>query len=176
MSMTTDRLIQELEASPVKAVETPHFQEICCANPAFFLDWPMEQRWRLLYALDISLLDYRGALPLDLVWMETPESLGKISWRQVCQTLFCDDFILEDYNWSDELETPRPLTAAETQACEGLLKGVQCSNSLNQLLEQAITFVVKAEDYFLENNDREASTEGRSLGSRAMSFFSTLLR
>ena len=176
MSMTIDQFLSELEDSPIEAVETSLFQEVCCANPAFFMDWSMEQRWRLLYALDISLLDYRGALPLDLVYLETPESLGKISWRQVCQTLFCDDFILEDYNWSDELEPPRPLTAAETKACEGLLTSLQCSNRLNQLLEQAITFILKAEDYFPEYEVREASTKGRSLGARAMSFLSSLLR
>ena len=86
--------IDVLTHSPIDAVESHEFLHFCNKSRDFYRHLPVECRWRLLHALDVSRLDYQSILPLDDTWIELPESLGKVSWQEVLETLYCDDFIL----------------------------------------------------------------------------------
>ena len=154
MYSALEELKGSLVRSPIEAVESQAFLKLCDQSPDFYLQLPVEFRWRLLHALDLSLLDYRGALPLDHIWLELPESIGKVSWRDVLSALYCDEFILEGFNWSEVLTPGRPLSEQELVTCEQALVNTASTDRLHDMIASGIAFASAAEDYLEEFDPR----------------------
>ena len=61
-------------------------------DPVFCRLLSVEDQWRLLYGLAISLLDYGEVLDLTAITLPFPGELQSLSLWQICDALTCADF------------------------------------------------------------------------------------
>jgi hypothetical protein len=131
----------------VRAVESQAFKTALHINPQFYREWPLQERWRLLYGLDTSLLDYSGVLDLSAVNLILPFKYGDISYRHLAQALQEVDFELDLLDWDEELRGVQTMTTHQLGGCHEALRSDQASATVNELIDCGIAFISRSDDY-----------------------------
>lgn len=155
--------LQELMLCPAAAIETPDLRSLYAADHRFYVALDHEQRWRLLYGLQMVLLDYTSATfnPMDLARLELLLPMGsrpkRISLHQLLQALDVADFAPERLDWEDELAMV--LTPQDLQACEAALTSPQADALLHQALDTGLAFLSTCD---LEGECGDATTRPRA--------------
>lgn len=155
----------QLIASPAAAVETQLLLDLYSQDPGFYRSWPVAQRWRLLYGLDHALLDFGSVLDLSEELLCLPDGIGSINLRQVCRSLYCDDFILAEFGWNDELELSPPLSAAQCQACDDCLFRQDTMARVDALIAKALEFAASSDEYLLDTQNMRPQLFSRLRGA-----------
>jgi hypothetical protein len=70
-------------------------------DPDFYKRLAAPDRWRLLFGLGISLLDYSKRPDLEIHFLELPGEIPALHFRQICEALACVDFRLDGINWAE---------------------------------------------------------------------------
>lgn len=153
-------LCTQLQHSPVEAVESAELLELYHFNPTFYEELPAPDRWRLLFGLAISLLDYSNSLNLETHFLPLPGNLEALSLWQVCDALVCIDFQLDGLDWAEELQSPLPLSIAQLEACEATLSAPETMDQLNRLISEALVFMDDCDDYPLTVTEATHSNQG----------------
>ena len=141
-------LQHRLAESPVSAVESHDMLNLYCQDPVFCRLLSVEDQWRLLYGLAISLLDYGEVLDLTAVTLPFPGELQSLSLWQICDALSCADFRLDWLDWVEEHQCSH-LSIAQLEACDAVLRCNETQEMLQQLIEQALGFISGCDDYLL---------------------------
>lgn len=137
--------LHELMLCPAAAIETPDLRSLYEADHRFYLALDHRQRWRLLYGLQMVLLDYTSATfnPMDLERVELLLPVGtqstRISLQQLLQALDVADFFPERLDWADELAMA--LDPQDLQACHAALISHQADALLHQALDTGLAFL-----------------------------------
>jgi len=117
-------------------------------DPVFCRLLSVEDQWRLLYGLAISLLDYGEVLDLTAITLPFPGELQSLSLWQICDALTCADFRLDWLDWVEEHHCSH-LSIAQLEACDAVLRCNETQETLQQLIEQALGFISGCDDYLL---------------------------
>ena len=141
-------LQRRLAESPVSAVESHEMLNLYSQDPVFWRLLSVEDQWRLLYGLAISLLDYGEVLDLTAITVPFPGELQSLSLWQICDALTCADFRLDWLDWAEEHQCSH-LSIAQLEACDAMLRCNETQETLQQLIEQALCFISGCEDYLL---------------------------
>ena len=155
--------LQELMICPAAAIETHDLRSLYEADHHFYLALDHAQRWRLLYGLQMVLLDYTSATfnPMDLKRLELLLPMGlrpkRISLHQLLQALDVANFAPERLDWEDELAIA--LTPEDLQACEAALTSPQADALLHQALDAGLAFLSTCD---LECECDDATTRPRA--------------
>ena len=139
-------LLQRLAESPVEAVESHDMLTLYSHDPVFFRLLSVEDQWRLLYGLAISLLDYGEVLDITAITLPFPGELQSLSLWQICDALTCADFRLDWLDWAEEHQCSH-LSIAQLEACDAVLRCNETQAMLQQLIEQAFRFISSCDDY-----------------------------
>lgn len=139
-------LQQRLAESPVEAVESHDMLNLYSHDPVFFRLLSVEDQWRLLYGLAISLLDYGEVLDITAITLPFPGELQSLSLWQICDALTCADFRLDWLDWAEEHQCSH-LSIAQLEACDAVLRCNETQAMLQQLIEQAFRFISSCDDY-----------------------------
>lgn len=102
--MPLSGFLHRLRISPVDAVERSELFSLLEAEPDFYQRIAAPDRWRLLFALGISLLDYAEGLDLEAHVLPLPGGLPSVNLWQICDALACVDFKLNQLDWTEELQ------------------------------------------------------------------------
>jgi hypothetical protein len=145
--MLPPALQAQLHTCPAEAVESPALLELYHCEPAFYRQIDAPDRWRLLFGLAISLLDYGNALELDNHFLALPGNLPSLSLWQICDGLVCIDFQLDGLDWSEELQLSKPLSLAQVEACDAVLISPETQDELNTLIAEALHFIEGCDDF-----------------------------
>jgi hypothetical protein len=145
--MLPPALQAQLHASPAEAVESPVLLELYRCDPEFYQQLDAPDRWRLLFGLAISLLDYADRLDLEAHLMALPGDLPSLSLWQICDGLICIDFQLDGLDWSEELQLTAPLSLAQVEACDAVLSSLETQEKLNTLIAEALRFIEGCDDF-----------------------------
>jgi hypothetical protein len=141
-------LQHRLAESPVSAVESHDMLNLYSQDPVFCRLLSVEDQWRLLYGLAISLLDYSEVLDLTVITLPFPGQLQSLSLWQICDALTCADFRLDWLDWVEEHQCSQ-LSIAQLEACDAVLRCNETQETLQQLIEQALGFISGCDDYLL---------------------------
>ena len=141
-------LQHRLAESPVSAVESHEMLNLYSQDPLFCRLLSVEDQWRLLYGLAISLLDYGEVLDLTAITLPFPGELQSLSLWQICDGLTCADFRLDWLDWVEEHQCSQ-LSIAQLEACDAVLRCNETQEMLQQLIEQALGFISGCDDYLL---------------------------
>ena len=150
MQSPSSPLLSELQhrlaESPVSAVESQDMLNLYSHDPVFFRLLSVEDQWRLLYGLAISLLDYGEVLDITAITLPFPGELQSLSLWQICDALTCADFRLDWLDWAEEHQCSH-LSIAQLEACDAVLRCNETQAMLQQLIEQALGFITGCDDY-----------------------------
>ena len=152
-------LQHRLAESPVSAVESQDMLNLYSQDPVFCRLLSVEDRWRLLYGLAISLLDYSEVLDLTVITLPFPGELQSLSLWQICDALTCADFRLDWLDWVEEHQSSQ-LSIAQLEACDAVLRCNETQEMLQQLIEQALGFISGCDDYLLTADERPLPRAG----------------
>lgn len=139
-------LQHRLAESPVEAVESHGMLSLYSQDRLFFRLLSVEDQWRLLYGLAISLLDYGEVLDITAITLSFPGELQSLSLWQICDALTCADFRLDWLDWAEEHQCSH-LSIAQLEACDAVLRCSETQVMLQQLIEQALCFISSCDDY-----------------------------
>ena len=139
-------LQHRLAESPVEAVESHDMLTLYSHDPVFFRLLSVEDQWRLLYGLAISLLDYGEVLDITAITLPFPGELQSLSLWQICDALTCADFRLDWLDWVEEHQCSQ-LSFAQLEACDAVLRCNETQEMLQQLIEQSLCFISGCDDY-----------------------------
>ena len=147
VSIPQSTVAELLQSNPVEAVESPAMQQLMQMDPGFYKPWAAEERWRLLVGLAISLLDYAEVMDLSSETLSLPGGLPSVSLWQLCNSLVCADFALNDLDWHQELELQRSLSPAELEACTAVLSSSETLARIDALIATGLGFIEQSDEY-----------------------------
>ena len=152
-----------LHSCPVRTVESQAFKEAIRIHPQIYRTWAPQDRWRLLYGLDTSLLDYSGILDLSAIHLDLPSGLGGISYRRIAQALQEVDFELDKLDWSEELPGVQSMAPTEPGSCHAALCSDQANTTVCELIDCGIAFINSSDDYPVLDKPVEQKTLAQAL-------------
>jgi hypothetical protein len=147
LSTPLSTVAELLQRNPVEAVESAAMQQLMQKDPGFYKPWDADERWRLIYGLAISLLDYAELMDLSSETLLLPGGLPSVSLWQLCDSLVCVDFALDGLDWCDELELQRSMRLAELEACTAVLSSPETLARLDVLIAKGLGFIEQCEEY-----------------------------
>lgn len=151
---------EALESNPVEAVESCALQELMQNDPLFYTRLAADDRWRLLFGLGISLLDFSDGIDLNAHFLPLPGGLPSLSLWQISDSLVCVDFQLDGLDWSEELEVQSPLTIAQLDSCAALLSAPETLERLDSLIAEGLLFIETCDEFPLEPSECPGRPQG----------------
>lgn len=149
-----------LQSNPVEAVESSALQELLQVDRFFYKRLAADDRWRLLFGLGISLLDFADGIDLNAHFLPLPGDLPSLGLWQICDSLVCVDFQLDDLDWSEELDVQRPLTIAQLDACTAMLSAPETIEYLDSLIAEGLSFIESCDEYPLKPSESSTRPQG----------------
>lgn len=149
-----------LHANPVLAVESPELQQLIQNDRTFYKQLPADDRWRLVYGLTISLLDFADGIDLNAHLLTLPGGLPSLTLWQICDSLVCADFQLDGLDWAEELQLAESLSNAQLDACTATLSAPETIERLDNLIREGMIFIENCDEYPLKPYEGGASTQG----------------
>jgi hypothetical protein len=142
-----DTWLVELESCPASAVEQPLLQKIHQQDPLFSTALSLRQRWKLLFGLYITLLDYTSArfspLGLEAEYLRLPVRQLTIPLVQLMNALVIAEFELDQVTWTEELDLQ--LSEQEEAACDQVLTTPESTGLLHELLSRGLAFLASCD-------------------------------
>lgn len=142
-----DTWLVELESCPASTIEQPLLQKIHQQDPLFFTALSLCQRWKLLFGLYITLLDYTSArvspLGLEAEFLRLPVRQLTIPLVQLMNALMITGFELDQVSWTEELDLE--LSEQEEAACDQVLMAPETEALLHQLLTRGLAFLANCD-------------------------------
>lgn len=160
VSIPQSTILELLQRNPVEAVESPALQRLMQKNSGFYKLWAAEERWRLLYGLAISLLDDAEVMDLSSETLSLPGGLPGVSLWQLCDSLVCADFALNDLDWHQELELQRSLSPAELDACTAVLSSSETLARIDALIAKGLGFIEQCDEYPIQLDETPIVHQG----------------
>jgi hypothetical protein len=148
-----------LQSNPVEAVESSALLELIQADRLFYKRFAADDRWRLLFGLGISLLDFSDGIDLDAHYLPLPGGLPSLSLWQICDSLVCVDFQLDGLDWAEELQLIQPLSNALLDACTATLSAPETIERLDNLIREGLIFIDNCDEYPLKACGCGATTQ-----------------
>jgi hypothetical protein len=144
---------ETLQNNPVEAVESSALRELMQVDRFFYKRLAADERWRLLFGIGISLLDFSDGIDLNAHLLPLPGGLPSLSLWQICDSLVCVDFQLDGLDWSEELEMQSPLTIAQLDACAALLSTPETMDRLDSLIAEGLSFIETSDEFPLKPSE-----------------------
>lgn len=142
-----------LQDNPVEAAESDELQQLIQLDRYFYHQLAAEDRWRLLFGLTISLLDFSDGIDLNTHFLPLPGGFPSLSLWQLCDSLVCVDFQLDDLDWADEMDLKHPLTIAELDACAAVLSAPETLERLDSLIAEGLSFIETCDEFPLKPSE-----------------------
>lgn len=149
-----------LQDNPVEAAESDELQQLIQLDRFFYHQLAAEDRWRLLFGLTISLLDFSDGIDLNTHFLPLPGGFPSLSLWQLCDSLVCVDFQLDSLDWAEELDLKHPLTIAELDTCAAVLSAPETLERLDSLIAEGLSLIETCDEFPLKPSESAVRPQG----------------
>ena len=149
------------DLSFIELLESSAFQKAASLDKSFFRALPVELRWKLLFGIWNTLLDYSfsGVCKWDPDQQMIPflPVADRVSLEQFLQALCCADFCVSRISWSEEFS--RDISAVEERACDSAFRSVAAAEFVDSQIEVGLSLCLAC-DFTAESMTSDSPKRG----------------
>jgi hypothetical protein len=149
------------DLSFIDLLESSDFQQAASLDKSFYKTLPLELRWKLLFGIWNTLLDY--SFPSMSEWAPDQRVIpflpvaDRVSLEQLLQAFCCAEFCSSRISWSEEFS--RDTSAAEEEACDSAFSSVAGVEFVDSQIQVGLSLYLAC-DFTNESTTFDSSKSG----------------